>query len=174
MRIRRFLWRLGRETKGIASVEFVIIMFPMLLIFFGMLQFGSLFYNYSHMQNVARDVARRLAVDTNLDPGGNGALVTCPGTAGTSERLACDLIDLPGTIQASGCYDNVEGAGPAHNGPSIRMDANITIVAPMSDISLVDLLGVGDGLNVTARATMRIQEPKILLMDGVADDTCPF
>ena len=54
------------------------------------------------------------------------------------------------------------------------MDANITIVAPMSDISLVDLLGVGDGLNVTARATMRIQEPKILLMDGVADDTCPF
>ena len=50
MRLRAYLSRLGRETKGIASLEFVLILFPMLFIFFGVIQISGIFYYYHQMQ----------------------------------------------------------------------------------------------------------------------------
>ena len=175
------LKRFRRDANGIASLEFVIFLFPMLLMFFAMIQFGSLFYNYNTMQNAARDAARRLATDSDVVPINPAALVNCPGPAAananeeTAESIACGLINLPGTPQVTACYDNVEGAAgaPTNNGATPRMDANVTIRVPMENATLVDLIGVGQNKFVTAQASIRIEEPKIFGLDPVNDDNCP-
>ena len=163
MWVRHILRRFGRDTKGIASVEFVMILFPMLLIFFAMIQFGGAFYYYSHMQNVVRDTARRLAYDeTMLLGSANESQLPCPGAADTAEEYACSLLLLPGDsgVTVSSCYADVNAVAPAT--ADDRREAKITIVASLSDISLVDLLGIGDDHNVTATAVVRVEEPKIL------------
>ncbi len=55
----RALWR-GRD--GAAAVEFAFIVPILLLLFSGIVQFGSIMFLENHMTNVARETSRRVAV----------------------------------------------------------------------------------------------------------------
>ncbi len=55
----RALWR---DRDGAAAVEFAFIMPILLLLFSGIVQFGSIMFLENHMTNVARETTRRVAV----------------------------------------------------------------------------------------------------------------
>ena len=55
----RALWR---DRDGAAAVEFAFIVPILLLLFSGIVQFGSIMFLENHMTNVARETSRRVAV----------------------------------------------------------------------------------------------------------------
>lgn len=155
-RIRRF----GKRQDGISAVEFSLIALLMCIILFAIIQFGAMFYHYNMMQNAARDGARRLAVDNDLYPGDNGSAVTCAAAQADSiEEYVCNIMDLPSdaaTVAACITQDIED----------VRYDAEVVVVAPMDEVSLIDLLGFTEGLNVTAVAVMRVENGKDPDPDG--------
>ncbi len=61
--IRRF----RRDQRGSPAVEFALIAPVLILLVFGIVQFGFAFYTYNEMLNGAREGARRLAVGTTME-----------------------------------------------------------------------------------------------------------
>ena len=170
---RKFLSRMSTNTKGIASLEFVLILFPMLFIFFGMIQFGGIFYWYNQMQNSAREAARRLAVDADIDPTGTGGTtVLCTAAvAGSAEDYACRYLSVPGAVDVTTGYCE-DPLG------TVRYDAVVRVTAPMSDLSMVDLLGISGTRTVTATAVLRVDPAKSLdrleIDDPYDPPACPL
>ena len=51
----------ARSERGVAAVEFALMLPVLLLLLGGIMEFGSIYYVKNNMATVARDVARRLA-----------------------------------------------------------------------------------------------------------------
>lgn len=67
---QRYRSRAHRQQRGAAAVEFALIVLPLMLILFGILQYGLYFWAKQAGSAAVRDGARRLAVApncTNLD-----------------------------------------------------------------------------------------------------------
>ena len=92
--------RLLRCTKGISSVEFVIVLPLFVLFTFGIIGFSAISYTHNNMVNAARESVRRMAVADGVDCSGptgtcDGLPRTCGTTAvlvGTAEEVACDYL----------------------------------------------------------------------------------
>ncbi|SDG08514.1 TadE-like protein [Limimonas halophila] len=68
----RVLRGLGREERGTAAAEFALLITPLMVIMFGIVQFGLAFSVYNTMTDAARRAARAVAVQGEA-----------PGNAGT-------------------------------------------------------------------------------------------
>ena len=150
--IRRF----ARRSDGIASLEFVIILFPMMIFIFGIMEFSLIFYQFNQMENVARETARIIAVDDDVNPAANGVEVTCPGTGG-AEAIACQLLSNAAKDRVTACYEQQDFP------PEDPVFASVvTVTAPMDQLGLViSVLGVSPGRELTASAEMRVEHGKI-------------
>lgn len=99
------------RQKGIAAIEFAILVPVMLLIVFGITEFGRAFYQYNTLAKSARDGVRYLSMRA---PGGGHDIATClavygnqtctgqelvPGLS-TSMVSICDALSCPGTHSA--------------------------------------------------------------------------
>jgi len=132
------LWRrlrtLVRDERGVTAVEFVFVAPILILILAGILQFGLVLYLQNHMNNVARDISRRVAVaelsETEGEAAGQDALINW------------------------GMTYTVDVAMPNPSDPTDR-DIDVTISVPMSEASLIDILGLFQSGNLTASVTMR-------------------
>jgi len=65
MKHRRSGWPTGRSARdegGATAVEFALILIPLLLLLFGIIQYGFYFFASQNGNNVARDLVRRVAV----------------------------------------------------------------------------------------------------------------
>ncbi len=116
--------------RGLATVEMALVMPMVVLLFVGVMEFGSVFYIRNIMLHAASDAARLLAV---------------PGiTIADAEQLAQDrLSSLSGsfTVSASEQPSAIPG----------NIDVTVEITVPKADISL-GLLGTGDmAVSVTLR-----------------------
>ncbi len=60
--LRRVLRRLAGETRAAAMLEFALVLPILLLIIFGIIDFGRAFYLYNNLTNAAREGARAGAV----------------------------------------------------------------------------------------------------------------
>jgi Flp pilus assembly protein TadG len=72
MRLRR-LARLGRDERGTAVVEFALVLLPLALIVFGILDFGRALEYYNNMTQLAGQGARAASVNQNPDGTAAGA-----------------------------------------------------------------------------------------------------
>ena len=165
MKLWRALWRFARRTDGLSSLELVLLLFPMMVVVFGIIQFSFILYHYNQMENVARETARLIAVDDTVNPGANGPLVVCPEAAG-AEAVACQMLGVPSRGEVSACYQQevFPPDEPVFSGV-------VTITAPMDELGLVvDIMGWASERDLTARATMRVEPTKI----GPASVNPPF
>jgi len=98
--------RFGRlAQRGVAAVEFALILPVLLLIVFGIINFGLLMYDLSVVTNAAREGARWQAMSTNYTKTGNSKGYTVGDTTcGTTkvgsptlpQHVVCNyLIDVP-------------------------------------------------------------------------------
>lgn len=74
----RFPLRIRSRQRGVAAVEFGIIAIVFFTIFFGILDFGRLFYLYNTVQEVTRCAARAAAVTWKGDNGGSWDATSIP------------------------------------------------------------------------------------------------
>ncbi len=126
----RALWR---DRDGAAAVEFAFILPILLLLFSGIVQFGSILFLENHMTNVARETSRRVAVgelnETDAKSSAQQALVNW----GVTYDVDVDTVDVGGGNQ----------------------DIAVAISLPMREAALMDVLGVFQSGNLTAAVTMR-------------------
>ena len=124
---------LGQDQRGAAAVEFAFIMPILLLMFSGILQFGSVMFLENHMTNVAREASRRVAVgeltETDAATMVQGALVNW----GVNYEISFAMTDVGGGNQ----------------------DIAVAISVPLREAALMDVLGVFGSGNLTAVVTMR-------------------
>lgn len=92
--------RLLRCSKGICSIEFVIVLPLFMLFLFGIIGFSAISYLHNNEVNAAREATRRLAVADGVSCSGplgacDGLSRTCGTTAvlaGTAEDIACTYL----------------------------------------------------------------------------------
>ncbi len=126
----RGLWR---NRDGAAAVEFAFILPILLLLFSGIVQFGSIMFLENHMTNVARETSRRIAV---------GELAQADAASSAQQAL----VDWGVTYDVSVTSVDVGGG---------NQDIAVAISLPMREAALMDLLGVFQSGNLTAAVTMR-------------------
>ncbi len=126
----RTLWR---NRDGAAAVEFAFILPILLLLFSGIVQFGSIMFLENHMTNVARETSRRVAV---------GELAQADAKSSAQQALVNWGVDYEVLVATS-------GGG--------NQDITVTISLPMREAALMDVLGVFQSGNLTAAVTMRME-----------------
>ncbi len=148
--------RLVRCTKGISSVEFVIVLPLFILFTFGIIGFSAISFAHNNMVNAAREAARRLSVADGVDC--SGPLGACDGVArtggttavlvGTGEAIACDY--LAGWALSW----NVTATEVVNNACDSTMQVGISTNA--EDAFIIDFMGFfGAGDLLTAEVSMR-------------------
>lgn len=132
------LWRrlrtLARDDRGVTAVEFVFVAPILILILGGILQFGLILYLQNHMNDVARDVSRRVAVAELSETEGEAAAQDALINWGVTYSIDVEM--------------------PDPNDPNDR-DIDVTISVPMAEASLIDILGLFQSGDLTASVTMR-------------------
>jgi hypothetical protein len=126
----RALWR---DRDGAAAVEFAFILPILLLLFSGIVQFGSIMFLENHMTNVARETSRRVAV---------GELAQDDAKKSAQQAL----------INWGVTYEVLITPSSAGGGND---DITVAISLPMADAALMDVLGVFQSGNLIATVTMR-------------------
>lgn len=161
LRARAALGRCLGCRKGTSSIEFVMVLGPMILFLFGIIGFGLITYAHNNMVNAAREATRRLSVAEDV-VAGNGFTYTCstadmaalaalvtPKTG--AQQIVCDYLTnwgLTFNVTATEC-DPAELALD----PNFReVTVNISTVA--TDVFMVDIFGWFTG-NLVAEVTMR-------------------
>src|SRR5690242_3027793 len=90
---RPFFWlkRLRRDQRGVAVVEFALVVGPLLLIVFGILDFGRALNYYNDVTQLAGQGARFAAVNQEPD---------CVGTTGCSYSSASPPLNATSSFQS--------------------------------------------------------------------------
>lgn len=84
------------QQRGVAAVEFALVIFILLLAVAGIIEFGRAFWYYNALAKATRDGARFLAVApiTELAPRATGSSTNCPPEGGTVRNLVfCAVTD---------------------------------------------------------------------------------
>ena len=131
----KLLRALGKDERGTAVIEFALIMPILLVMFSGILQFGSVMFLENHMTNVAREASRRVAV---------GELTT--DEADTMAQAA--LVNW-------GVTYNVDVATADAGGGNQNITVDISL--PLSEAALIDVLGLFETGNLRTSVTMRME-----------------
>ena len=129
--------RTNRE-QGQALVEFTVILPVLLLVLYGIFQFGVAFNDYIQVTSAAREAARKAAVSRSL---GAAAATTAAVSAAKATAPDLHLADSQITVTPSNNWQ--QGS-----------DVTVTVKYPYN----IDILGriVGAG-NLTSSTTMRIE-----------------
>ncbi len=155
--LRCFGRRFSACRRGTSSVEFVMVLAPMLLFIFGIIGFGLITYAHTNMVNAAREATRRLSVD-EVEVVAANTDVTCGQQSlqdvidaaalddmTAAEEIACDYLGVTGisfTVKATACV------------PIENRDVTVLITADASDAFMVDIWGLFTG-DLQAVVTMR-------------------
>ncbi|MER3419286.1 MAG: pilus assembly protein TadE [Chloroflexota bacterium] len=129
---------LGGREHGVALVELAMVLPLLLVLVFGIIDFGRAFQTWITLTNAAREGARLGTVSQDAQ----AVRQRCESTAGVS-GVSCSVSGLPGMT-----------------GQDVTVTANYTLqfITPVG--SLISLLG-GQGMqtsfNMSASATMRIE-----------------
>jgi len=91
------LRRRMRSERGAAAVEFALVLPLLVLLVFGIAEFGRAFYIQSTISGAAREGVRRIALADPSDPTGTGAATTAlGGLTGASLNPGSTCPDPPG------------------------------------------------------------------------------
>jgi hypothetical protein len=158
-RIRGARRRLNARESGAALIEFVLVLPLVLLLLFGMIDFGKAFSYWNDETHLANEAARYAVVNKN--PFGPGSLeAAVKDQAGSGElKNGCDgcSIRSPG-VTISFCFVRKLSDGVT---PDTTVGAPLRATVAADYHWLAYLVGQGLPLTsgMTATATMRVEQP---------------
>lgn len=142
--VRRF----GRCRRGVAAVEFALVVPVFALLLFGIVTFGTAMNAMNAMQSGAQAAARSMAIGLST---GSGSSVTCGSgvstTSGTAEYYACHSLPNWGSYSVTATQN------------CTTLDETVTVTATGSSVALLDVFGFMSGASLTARSVMRKEGP---------------
>ncbi len=145
LKLQTFVNSLLKDKSGANAVEFAIVTPVLLLIVLGIIQFGMILFTYNNMVQAAREAARTLAVQET--------------TATEAQQIALNQIGfsgLPFTITACEPVVVTPPHGPACAPPlNPASDVSVMITVPLSEATIVDILGLFSTGDLQATVTMR-------------------
>jgi Flp pilus assembly protein TadG len=163
----------GRES-GQALVEFVLVLFPLIIFVGGILQLGIGIANWHDANRVANEGARYAA--TNEWPGCPASEITCTADppcnatppSALNQRsllnfLRCEAHDagMPGSVTVTICQPEGTGIGQA---VTVKLSARVNFLSASKVTSRP--VGVGDsgfagwlGVTIRSEASMRVERP---------------
>lgn len=144
LKLRAFITSLLKDERGANAVEFAIVVPVLLLIVLGIIQFGMILFTYNNMVQAAREAARTLAVQET--------------TAAEAQQIALNNLGFSGlTFTITACAPVIAaGGGPPCVAPlDPTSDVSVTITVPLSEATLVDILGLFSTGDLEATVTMR-------------------
>jgi Flp pilus assembly protein TadG len=148
--------------SGQATTEFALILFPLLLLVAGIIQFGIGLNYWLDMQRIANQGARWAAVDC----GQKASSPIVPNPCSPSLAATLKAQALTQGLENGVC---VEISYPSKTGTYTGKNAGDPVKVRLQTlIGLVPILGVGH-LKLGADATMRLEQ----VPDNVAEATCP-
>lgn len=121
--------------KGASAVEFALLLPILLLILFGIIQFGLVFSVHNTMVNAAREAARAMAVEGF--------------SASEGEQVAQQRLSAWSNLGFS-----INATEPDPNDPNDK-DVSVTITVGMQEAAVVDLFGIFQGRSLTSQMVMR-------------------
>ncbi len=125
----RFLGRFATNQHGVTAVEFAFVVPLLVILLTGIVQMGLMFFVQHRMVDVSEETVRLVAV---------GELTTSEGETYANDHLFGWDIAYDISVQ--------------QQGSNIVVD----IAAPLSEIALIDYLGLFESGNLTARTSMRV------------------
>jgi hypothetical protein len=146
--------------RGVALIEFVLVLPLVLLLLFAMIDFGKAFNYWQDETHLANEAARYAVVNKN--PLGGGSLEAAVKQDADSGELknGCSgcSIQSPG-INVSFCFVNPDPSDPTK--PDTRVGAPLRATVTTTYHWLAYLVGQGLPLTsgLSASATMRIEQP---------------
>ncbi len=126
---RGFVRSCWHSERGVAAVEFAIAIPFVLLVLAGIIQFGFVLFLQSHLADVARETARRVAIGEFEQ-------------AEAVQFAQDSLLDWGVTYTVAVTFPNPD-------------DVDVQISLPMSQAALIDLLGLFQSGTLTATVTAR-------------------
>ena len=124
-----FLRRFRERNDGVSVIEFALVLPFLALLFTGIIQVGGIFYVHHNMTTVAQETVRLIAV---------GQISTDDANTFAQARLTGWNITY--TVNAQEAGD----------------DVTVSISAPLSDASIVDILGWFQSGDISTQATMQV------------------
>ena len=145
LKLQTFVNSLLKDKSGANAVEFAIVVPVLLLIVLGIIQFGIILFTYNNMVQAAREAARTLAVqETN---------------ATEAQQIALNQLGfsgLPFTVTICEPVVVTPPHGPACAPPlNPASDVSVMITVPLSEATIVDILGLFSTGDLQATVTMR-------------------
>jgi len=126
-----------RARSGTTIVESAVMVPVLMMVIFGSLEFGSVFYMRHTMMHAAREATRTLAVED--------------GTVAQAEQVARDLLpDSEGLVFVITATAPPQGAA---NG-----EARVEIALPAHQAAMGDFFGFFSGKTVRVESTMRSED----------------
>ena len=168
-------YRLRRNDEGVTAIEFAFVVPVFLLFLSAIINFGVAYFIKSHMQDVARDVTRRVAVgemteeqaekfahDGLLNSASSYNTAGSGGGLGDKNTLDSQLSASAPSSDSNPPSGGSKGAGISYSvdvippGPTGK-DVTTVISAPLRDVSLFDFLGLLQNGNIQVSVTMRME-----------------
>jgi hypothetical protein len=142
------------EERGVALVEFALVLPLVLLLLFGMIDFGKAINYWNDETHLANEAARYAAVNSN--PGGSGSLEDWIKQRADSGELKYGgaSIESPG-VSVSFCFVNRSGGAPVTTkGAPIRA----TVSATYHWLGYLVGKGLPTKQTIAATSTMRLEK----------------
>ncbi len=141
---RRFRGRATRTERGAAAVEFALVVPILLLLVFGMVQYGLYFWSAQGGSSAAREAARRAAV---------GEYPACTDFKTDVKSRIHALGDMA-TASVTRSYTK----GPSNAGTAVQVGDLVTVSVSFSSVNLhIPLVPFLNDGKVTATADARVE-----------------
>ena len=145
--------RRDRES-GQAMVEFAIILFPLLLLVAGIIQFGIALNYWLDMQRIANQGARWAAVNCGQSAITPPAFNPCSPSLQETLRLQALTEGLQDGVCVEISFPSKTTGPPAYSGEEVGDPVTVEL---RTDFDLLPIFGIGS-LNLGADATMRLEQ----------------
>jgi Flp pilus assembly protein TadG len=139
-----------RGERGASAVEFALVLIPMLVLIFGLIQYGWYFYAMQSGSSAVGDAARRIAV-------GNCQTTSQVQTVIYNHLGAATTASSSSGITATITYVKADGSGPAAAPGEIGGAVTVTASFPTLDMHF-PFIPVPNGGNVTRTNVARIED----------------
>ncbi len=141
--LQNYVVSLFRDRSGANAVEFALVAPVLIILMLGIIQFGMILYTHNNMVQAAREASRFLAKEDT--------------TEAEAIAIANTQLDFSGlTFTVTACSPVIGlGGGPPCTAPlDPSTDVAVTITVPLSQASLIDILGLFETGDLEATVTM--------------------